>query len=45
MKNKILIVEDDPAISTLISSTLTVSGYEGNIFQKIIDKLYDWGVK
>lgn len=28
MKNKILIVEDDPAISTLISSTLTVSGYD-----------------
>lgn len=28
MKHRILIVEDDPAISTLISSTLTVSGYE-----------------
>ena len=28
MKRKILIVEDDPAISTLISSTLTVSGYK-----------------
>ena len=28
MKHRILIVVDDPAIATLISSMLTVSGYE-----------------